>query len=110
MAVGKRDIKIIKGDDYSHVVTLSVRSNGVVTPVDITGRTYTADLRESSASAPVADFQCVVTDGPNGEVTISMGHAVTADIVAGCYQWTLVQDASGVVNTILGGEANVVTR
>lgn len=109
MAVGKRDIEIIKSDDYSHVVRLSVRVGADVVPVDITGRTYTATLsKTASQTVPTASFVCVVTDAENGEITISMSHVTTSGLVTDCYVWKLEQDASGVLNKILGGKANVI--
>lgn len=110
MSAGKRDIEIVKGDDYSHVVNLQTRVGSVYTPIDITGRVYTAQIRKVKTQA-VADatFTCVVTDALNGEITITMASEITTDLKIGCYYWDLQQDASGVVNTILSGEAKVVS-
>lgn len=107
---GKRNIEIIRGDDYSHVVTLATRSGTTVTPVNITGRTYIAQLRKAkSQTVPDATFTCTVTNASAGEVTITMAHAITATIDPGCYYWDLQQDAGGILNTILGGKAEVKT-
>lgn len=107
---GKRNIEITRGDDYSHVVTLATRSGSVVTPVNITGRTYTAQLRKAKSQVvPDAAFTCVVTNAAGGEVTITMAHAITAAIDPGCYYWDLQQNAGGILHTILGGKADVVT-
>jgi hypothetical protein len=107
---GRRNIEIIRGDDYSHVVTLNTRSGTTVTPVDITGRTYTAQLRKAlSQTSADATFTCTVTDAANGEITITMSHTITAALTPGCYYWDLQQNAGGVLNTILGGKAEVVT-
>lgn len=38
-----------------------------------------------------------------------MAHAITATIDPGCYYWDLQQDAGGILNTILGGKAEVKT-
>lgn len=110
MSAGKRNIEIIKGDDYSHIVNLQTRTGNVYTPIDITGRVYTAQIRKVKAQlVPDAAFTCVVTDAVNGEITISMASEITADLKVGCYYWDLQQDASGVINTILSGEATVVS-
>lgn len=110
MAAGKRDIEIIKGDDYVHVVTLNTRIAGVVTPLDITGRTYTAQIRKvKTQTTPDATFTCTVTDAANGEITITMANAVTATLRVDCYFWDLQQNASGILNTILAGKATVVS-
>jgi hypothetical protein len=107
---GRRNITIKRGDDYSHLITIATRSGSTVSPVDITGRTYTAQLRKAlSQTVPDATFTCVVTDGPNGKVTMSMSHTITAALDPGCYYWDIQQDAGGVLNTFLGGKADVVT-
>jgi hypothetical protein len=107
---GKRNIQIIRGDDYSHVVTMNTRSGNTLTPVNITGRTYTAQLRKAlSQTVPDATFTCAVTNGAAGQVTITMSHTITAALDPGCYFWDLQQNAGGVLNTILSGKADVVT-
>jgi hypothetical protein len=109
VAVGKRDINIMKGDDYVHVINLQTRTGGVTAPVDITGRTYAAQLRKTKTqTTPDATFTCTVTDAPNGEVTISIPSAVTELLAVDCYSWDLQQNAGGVKNTILMGKARVV--
>jgi hypothetical protein len=110
VAAGKRDITIIKGDDYAHVVTLNTRVAGVLTPVDITGRTYTAQLRKiQTQTTPDATLTCIVTDAAAGEITITLANSVTEDLRADCYHWDLQQNAGGILNTILRGKANVVS-
>lgn len=110
MAAGKRDIEIIKGDDYAHVVTLNTRVAGVLTPINITGRTYMAHLRKLVSQAiPDATFTCTVTDGMAGEITITLANAITEDLRVDCYHWDLQQNAGGILNTILRGKATVVS-
>lgn len=107
---GRRNIEIIRGDDYSHVVTLATRSGNTVTPINITGRTYTAQLRKAKSQvSPDATFTCLVTNAAGGEVTVTMAHAITAALDPGCYFWDLQQNAGGILNTILAGKADVVT-
>lgn len=104
MAAGKRDIEIIKGDDYLHVVTLETDTG----PINITGRTYTAVLRKTAGQVvPDATFTVTVTDAPNGEITITLSSAITTTLNVGCYEWKLTQNASGVISTILRGKADV---
>lgn len=110
MAAGKRDITIIKGDDYAHVVTLNTKVAGVLTPVNITGRTYTAQLRKVvSQLLPDATFTCTVTSAVNGQITITLSNAITRNLKVDCYHWDLQQNASGILNTILRGTATVVS-
>lgn len=110
MSTGRRNISIKKGDDYSHVITLQTRSGSTYTPVDITGRTYSAQLKKrKSQASPDASFTCAVTSAVNGEVTLTLASTITADLVAGEYFWDLEQDAAGQINTILEGVAKVTS-
>ena len=107
MAAGKRDIEIVVGDDYSHVVYIGTRVNGVFTPTNITGRTYTATVYKAISQPAVATMLAAVTNGPGGEVTLSLTDTVTAALTPDCYVWRLRQNAAGVDSTILKGKATV---
>lgn len=102
---GKRNISLTKGDDYSHVVTIT-NDAGVI---NITGRTYAAQVRKVAAQ-PVADadFTCVVTNGPGGQVTLYLGDMLTDTLQQGDYHWDLEENASGVITTLLAGRLKVV--
>lgn len=110
MSIGKRDLEIYKGDDYAHTVTLNTRSGSVLTPINITGRTYTAQLRKvKSQTLPDATLTCTVTDAPNGVIVMSMARSITQALRVDCYYWDLQQTSSGVLTTILAGKVKVVS-
>lgn len=106
-----QDLMITRGDTETLVVT--VTSDGS-TPINITGRTYRAQIRSSQDSVTVkASFTCTVTDGANGQVTCTMPASTSATLGSGQYYWDLEENASGVVSTILAGNVTVtadVTR
>lgn len=108
MAVGKRDIEITIGDDYTHVVYLNTRVGGVLTPTDITGRTYTAEIKKGASQPVIAAFTCTVTDATDGEVTITLADTITDTLTVGCYRWYFKQVASGLENTLLRGKCSIV--
>ena len=108
MAAGKRDIEITIGDDYEHVVYINTRVNGTLIPTDITGRTYTAEIKKGASQPVIATFTCTVTDGPAGEITITLADTVTEDLTVGCHKWYLRQDDSRVITTILRGKCEIV--
>lgn len=114
MAVGRRNIEIIRGDDYSNVIRLKIKTGYTTVPIDITDRVYQAQIRKSEGQVAIdATFVTVVTDAPNGEITIYLGHDATRTLTVGCYHWDLQQDTSGVLNTILRGKVTIksdVTR
>ena len=103
---GTRNIQLYRGDDYAHVVTLT--SNGT-TPVNITGRTYTAQIRTGTdATSASLSFTCTVPTGTDGVVNITAADSATAALAAGEYVWDLQESASGVVTTILRGTCSVL--
>lgn len=90
-------------------------------PVNITGRTYTAQIRATTAlTAPIlASWTCAITDGPNGGLTCSLASEDSADLVAtptgrsSSAVWDLQEDNGGVITTLLAGKVKItgdVTR
>lgn len=106
-----QDLTITRGDTETLVVTLT--SDGS-TPINITGRTYRAQVRSSQDSTTVkASFTCVVTNGSAGQITCTMTAADSALLPSGIYYWDLEENASGVISTLLAGTVTVfadVTR
>jgi hypothetical protein len=107
-----QDLYITRGDTETLVVTLT--SDDAGTPINITGRTYKAQIRSSQDSRTIkASFTCVVSNGAAGQVTCTLSAADCATLDSGLYFWDLEETASGVVTTILSGNVTVtadVTR
>lgn len=100
-APASQDIVITRGDTLTVIVVMT--TNGT-TPIDITGRTYTAMVREDyDSSSASASMTCVVTSGVNGQVTLSIDAATMANLQPYNYVWDLQENASGVVSTVLSG-------
>lgn len=96
----EQDLVVTKGDTCSVIVTNT--TNGV-TPINISGRTYQAMVRENyNDPSPAATFTCTVTNAAAGEVTLSLTASQT-NIDAGNYFWDLQENASGVITTIIAG-------
>lgn len=106
-----QDLTITRGDTETILVSI-VDDNGAA--INITGRTYRAQIRSSQESTTIkASFTCVVTSGAGGVVTCTLAAADCATLPAGRYYWDLEENASGVVSTILAGDVTVqadVTR
>lgn len=101
-----QDLEITRGDTETIVVT--VTSDGS-TPINITGRTYTAQIRSIPDSSTVkASFTCAVTNGSGGVVTCTLAAADSALLSAGNYFWDLQENASGVISTLLSGTVTVL--
>lgn len=106
---GKLDIEFTKGDDYSNVVTLTTCVGTTSTPINITGRTYTAKVRRvASQTTADAVFTCTVTNAVAGEVTIYLTSAQTNLLNPADYKWDLQENAGGIITTILAGRCRVV--
>lgn len=107
-----QDLIITRGDTETLVVTITSDDSG--TPINITGRTYRAQIRSSQDSTTVkASFTCTVTNGAAGQVTCVLSATDSATLPVGIAFWDLEETASGVVTTILSGNVTVtadVTR
>jgi len=101
-----QNLTMVRGDTESIVVTMLSSSN---TPIDITGRTYRAQIR-TTKDATIIDgsFTCTITNGPAGEVTCSMSAGSTASLAAGTHYWDLEETSAGVVSTVLAGTVTVL--
>ena len=101
-----QDLIITRGDTETLVATIQ-DNNGAA--INITGRTYRAQIRSSQDSTTIkASFTCTVTGGSSGQVTCVLAAADSATLTAGNYFWDLEENASGVVSTILAGNVTVL--
>jgi hypothetical protein len=101
-----QDLTITRGDTETIYATMT--SDGS-TPINITGRTYAAQLRTSpDISIISASFTCTVTNGAAGQVTCVLSAADSALLDPGYYYWDLQENASGVISTILSGQVTVL--
>jgi hypothetical protein len=100
-----QDLIITRGDTETLVVNIA--TDGAA--INITGRTYRAQIRSTQDSTTIkASFTCTVTDGANGQVTCVLSAADSADLTPGLHYWDLEENASGVISTILAGNVTVL--
>jgi len=101
-----QDLILTRGDTETLVVTIT--SDGS-TAVNITGRTYKAQIRSTQDSTTIkASFACTVTGAASGQVTCVLSATSSAALSAGLYFWDLEENASGVISTILAGNVTVL--
>lgn len=101
-----QDLTITRGDTETLVVTITTDGS---TPVDITGRTYSSQIRTQQDSTTIkASFTCTVTNGAAGQVTCVLSATSSATLSAGLYFWDLQENASGTISTILSGNVTVL--
>jgi hypothetical protein len=106
-APATQNLTITRGDTETVVAVLTSDEEG--TPINITGRTYTSQIRSNQDSSIIAaSFTCVVTNGAAGTVTCTLSAASSAELDPGYYFWDLQENASGVISTVLAGQVSVL--
>jgi hypothetical protein len=106
---GRLDYRVRRGDDFADTVT--IKEGSPLAAVDVSARTYTAQVRRTTEGAVVATMTISMTAAASGQVTYSIDDTVTATML-GDYVWDL-QQASPAIRTLLGGKFKVeadVTR
>jgi hypothetical protein len=101
----KLNYTMVRGDDFADVVT--IKEGDPAAAVDVSARTYTAQLRASADGAVVATFSIDMTSAASGEVGYSLADTTTDDL-AGGYVWDFQQDSAGVIRTLMGGSFTVL--
>lgn len=104
------DYKITRGDDFSDTVT--IKEGDPAAAVDVSSRTYTAQVRQTKDGEVVASMSIDMADADSGVVGYAISDTVTADMV-GEYVWDFQQSSGGVIRTLMGGKFTVdedVTR
>jgi hypothetical protein len=83
-------------------------------PINITGRTYSAQIREkASSTAPLATFSCSIVNAAQGIFACTLSATSSASLTAANAVWDLQETNGVVVTTLLAGEAVIdrdVTR
>ena len=98
--IGDVPIEIRTGDTCSIVVSITDSTGAAV---NVTGRTYRAQIRYSPDTSILASFTCVITNAAGGVVTCTMSATTTASLPVGRAQWDFEETNGDVVNTLFGG-------
>lgn len=105
-APARQDLTITRGD--TETVEVTITTDGT-TAVNITGRTYTSQMRTTPDIAAISiTGTCAVTNGAAGKMAVTFAAANTADLDPGFLYWDLQENASGVITTILSGTVTVL--
>lgn len=95
---GKLNVKVARGDTDG--IPIDITENGVA--ADLTGRTYTAQLRRSPNSTTAIDVTVDTTGAATGRLVLRLTPEVT-ETLSGDYRWDLEQDDGGSIRTLLTG-------
>lgn len=97
----EQDLVTTRGDTVT--VTVTMTTDGT-TPINITGRTYTAMIRQDPEDVNAAgSFTCTITNGSAGQLSLVMSAATTAALDPYNYYWDLQENASGTITTVIAG-------
>lgn len=98
MAAAKHNLIVSRGEDYSFTLTISESGS----PVDVDGETFKAEIRRASGKPLVASFTCVVSDGPQGEVTVTLPRLESLKLDANTtYKWDIFRVQTDDTSTCL---------
>ena len=96
-----RDLSIVAGDTFSHLIEIK-DVNGAA--VNVTGRTYTGQVRQYPSSATAAaTFTVDTTNAATGKVVISLSATTTAGLTPGPYRYNVQQTVGSTVTTLFRG-------
>ena len=99
-------LRIVVGD--TETVSLTMQ-DGSETPIDITGRTYSAQLRSHATDDdPIATFTCTIINGAAGTMQAVLSATSTAALEPGSAVWSLKETNGSTVTTILYGDVQIV--
>lgn len=99
----ERDLEFTRGDDVSETFHWQ---DGAGTTINITGRTYAAQIRKDPDATAYWSFTPTVS-GAAGNLTLTMLTAVTTTIPPGRWYWDLQETISGLKNTVMAGRVTV---
>lgn len=97
------ELYLDQGTTFNNVINLT--DDITNTPINIAGYTATSQLRRSYYSANAsANITCSITNAANGEVTLSMTAANTANLKPGRYLFDVKSDdGAGSVTRLVEG-------
>lgn len=103
------DLSIWKGDAQEYLIKLeSTNTDGTKSPIDLTGCTAQAVIRQDFSATTTYPFTCTVTNATGGEVKVYLSSADSKNIPAGDYVWNFqITAANGDVRTYLAGDVKV---
>jgi hypothetical protein len=89
------------GDDKTLDFRFRLKSGDYL---DISDRTYTAQIRRTYSDPNVlAEFTCVVENGPEGHLVCTLSNAVTSTLRPGSAKWDLQEEFGDAKNTVFKG-------
>jgi hypothetical protein len=103
---GFKSFRVYKGDTFSFNLALDSGNENY----NITGHTFSGQIKEKGKSTLVASFAFTITSGAGGEVTATLSATESAKLSGNkIYEYDIQMINNGVVSTILKGPIVVVS-
>jgi hypothetical protein len=100
----KANIIIDQGTDFAAVIDLQTTSSA---PFNLIGHTVAAQMRKNYSSSTATTFNCS-HNGADGQISITLGKAVTTVLEPGRYLYDIeITTAGGSVTRVVEGTATV---
>lgn len=101
-----RDLRATLGDKHD-VLTLTFTDGG--SPINVSSRTYTAQIRPAPGATAVVDMSVDTTDAATGVIVLGVD-LTDVDATVGDWWWDCVEVDGSVVTTIVGGMFTIEPR
>lgn len=106
MTGGYLDLYIDRGTVFNYTIYLS--DDQTNEPLNVANYIITSKMKRSYYSENVsANLVCTIGDAANGEVTLSLSHTVTANLVPGRYVFDVLSDGGSGPDKIISGTIHV---
>lgn len=104
------ELYLDQGATFNNIINLT--DDVTNTPINVYGYTVTSQLRRSYYSANItANITCTITNSANGEITMGMTAANTANIKAGRYVFDVkTKDGANTISRVLEGIITVTPQ
>lgn len=106
MTAGYIDLFMDQGVNFSH--TINITDDNTNAPINLVGYEIYCTLKRSYYSANTsANAVCTVVNASNGEFSITMNRAITANLEPGRYVFDVITKNGEIVDKILEGVMHV---
>ena len=100
------EITIEQGATFTSTVNVE---DAYYNPINLSGYSASSQMRKSYYSSSAITIAANITGNSNGEITLSMTAANTANLVAGRYVYDLlIDDGAGTITRVVEGIATVL--
>jgi len=101
------NITIEQGTDFSRTLFLTTDTS---TPINIAGRTFSAQIRQMPGGTVATAFTCTVTSAAGGQLTMALSAAATLVVPTSGGKYDLLMNASGTYTRLLEGVVTLSPR